>query len=136
MGGRDRATDCASVLNSNDRPARRSYCLPRRPRVINRTNMETDADCITMMRSHTARGMVDSQQWCIPMTPKAKRLTVSLDEGDYSALSAIARRNDASLSWVIRQAIHRFVQDDARQPASPRALQRKPHRTSPGESHS
>ena len=40
---------------------------------------------------------------------KSTRLTVSLEEQDYDALNAIALANDASLSWVIRQAIRQFV---------------------------
>lgn len=40
---------------------------------------------------------------------KAARLTVSLEELDYRALNEIARVCDASLSWVIRQAIRQFI---------------------------
>jgi predicted transcriptional regulator len=42
---------------------------------------------------------------------KATRLTVSLEEQDYQALNEIARERDASLSWVIRQAIRHFIND-------------------------
>lgn len=38
---------------------------------------------------------------------KATRLTVSLKEQDYQTLCQIARSRDASVSWVIRQAIRR-----------------------------
>ena len=34
------------------------------------------------------------------MAVKTKRLTVSIDDRDYEALDAIARRSDLSLSWV------------------------------------
>ena len=40
---------------------------------------------------------------------KTTRLTVSLEEQDYDALSKIALSRDVSLSWVIRQAIRQFV---------------------------
>ncbi|WP_457813139.1 ribbon-helix-helix protein, CopG family [Sinorhizobium meliloti] len=40
---------------------------------------------------------------------KTVRLTVSLDQKDYAAVAAVADQHDASLSWVIRQAIHNFV---------------------------
>ncbi len=50
---------------------------------------------------------------------KSTRLTVSLEAQDYDALNAIALANDASLSWVIRQAIRQFVdrskEDDEQQ---------------------
>ena len=39
---------------------------------------------------------------------KSTRLTVSLADQDYDALNAIAVANDASLSWVIRQAIRQY----------------------------
>lgn len=45
---------------------------------------------------------------------KATRLTVSLEEQDYRTLSEIAMARDASVSWVIRQAIRQFIE------ASPR----------------
>ena len=40
---------------------------------------------------------------------KATPLTVSLEENDYRALSEIALSRDASVSWVIRQAIRQFI---------------------------
>ena len=53
---------------------------------------------------------------------KTTRLTVSLDEADYAALDAIASKSDVSLSWVIRQAIHRFVQEYGAHPDLPLML--------------
>lgn len=41
---------------------------------------------------------------------KATRLTVSLEEQDYRILSEIALARDASVSWVIRQAIRQFIE--------------------------
>ena len=41
---------------------------------------------------------------------KAVRLTVSLEEQDYRALDKIARARDASISWVIRQAVRQFIE--------------------------
>jgi predicted transcriptional regulator len=58
---------------------------------------------------------------------KAVRLTVSLEEQDYRALSEIAQARDASLSWVIRQAIRQFVEtsgETAPQPFPPSGLSR------------
>jgi len=40
---------------------------------------------------------------------KATRLTVSLEEQDYRTLNEIAVARDASISWVIRQAIRQFI---------------------------
>ncbi|MBI1260579.1 MAG: ribbon-helix-helix protein, CopG family [Rhizobiales bacterium] len=42
---------------------------------------------------------------------KATRLTVSLEEQDYRMLNEIAVARDASLSWVIRQAIRQFIEN-------------------------
>ena len=41
---------------------------------------------------------------------KATRLTVSLEEQDYRTLTEIALARDASVSWVIRQAIRQFIE--------------------------
>ena len=41
---------------------------------------------------------------------KATRLTVSLEEQDYRTLTEIALAQDASVSWVIRQAIRQFIE--------------------------
>ena len=41
---------------------------------------------------------------------KATRLTVSLEEQDYRTLNEIALAQDASVSWVIRQAIRQFIE--------------------------
>ena len=48
---------------------------------------------------------------------KAIRLTVSLEEQDYRALNEIARVRDASLSWVIRQAIRQFIESSTDAPS-------------------
>ncbi len=45
---------------------------------------------------------------------KATRLTVSLEEQDYRALNEIALARDASMSWVIRQAIRQFIDSSGR----------------------
>ena len=41
---------------------------------------------------------------------KATRLTVSLEEQDYRTLNETALARDASVSWVIRQAIRQFIE--------------------------
>jgi predicted transcriptional regulator len=46
---------------------------------------------------------------------KPTRLTVSLEEQDYKVLNEIAVEQDASVSWVIRQAIRRFIEAAPRQ---------------------
>lgn len=55
---------------------------------------------------------------------KAVRLTVSLEELDYLAINEIARVRDASLSWVIRQAIRQFI--DSSSDVAPRSLPPRP----------
>ena len=50
---------------------------------------------------------------------KAARLTVSLEEQDYQALDKIARARDASISWVIRQAIRQFIETSTVSPPQP-----------------
>ena len=47
---------------------------------------------------------------------KATRLTVSLEEQDYRMLNEIAVARDASLSWVIRQAIRQFIENTPNPP--------------------
>ena len=59
---------------------------------------------------------------------KTTRLTVSLDEIDYAALNAIASQSDVSLSWIIRQAIHRFLHEHGAQPELPLALAEQPRK--------
>jgi hypothetical protein len=56
---------------------------------------------------------------------KATRLTVSLEEQDYRTLNEIALARDASISWVIRQAIRQFIETTPRpadQPSPPSSL--------------
>ena len=53
---------------------------------------------------------------------KTARLTVSLDDADYAALNALASKSDVSLSWVIRQAIQRFVREHGTQSELPLTL--------------
>lgn len=57
---------------------------------------------------------------------KSTRLTVSLDPKDHAALAALAAKSDVSLSWVVRQAIHRFIQQHQAQPELPLALPDEP----------
>ena len=47
---------------------------------------------------------------------------MSLDEADYAALNAMASRSDVSLSWVIRQAVQRFVREHGAEPELPLML--------------
>lgn len=43
------------------------------------------------------------------MKKKATRITVSFSEHEHAALEAIARREDASLSWVVRRAVSEYL---------------------------
>jgi hypothetical protein len=58
---------------------------------------------------------------------KATRLTVSLEAQDYRVLNEIALAQDASVSWVIRQAIRQFIDSkpDIRGRAAPVPNSRK-----------
>ncbi len=47
---------------------------------------------------------------------------MSLDDADYAALNALASKSDVSLSWVIRQAIQRFLREHGVQSQLPLAL--------------
>lgn len=40
---------------------------------------------------------------------KPRRLTISLDPGDYGQLVELAERDQRSLSWVIGQAVREFL---------------------------
>lgn len=57
---------------------------------------------------------------------KSTRLTVSLDPEDHAVLAAVAAKSDVSLSWVVRQAIHRFIQQRQAHPELPLALPDEP----------
>lgn len=46
------------------------------------------------------------------------RLTVSLTGSDYDALSALADKDDVSVSWVVRRAIDEYL-DNHRHEAEP-----------------
>jgi len=43
---------------------------------------------------------------------KEARLSVSLDDREYVELCALARRNDVSVAWMVRQAIHALIQQE------------------------
>ena len=57
---------------------------------------------------------------------KATRLTVSLEEQDYRTLNEIALARDASISWVIRQAIRQFIETTPQADRSAAAAQQPP----------
>jgi hypothetical protein len=50
---------------------------------------------------------------------KEARLSVSLDERVYAALRALAHRNDVSVAWMVRHAVHELIQHN-RKPELPR----------------
>ena len=71
--------------------------------------------CITSLQSDAAMDII-VQNLGGNMTGrprKATRLTVSLEEQDYRLLNEIAVARDASISWVIRQAIRQFIETTA-----------------------
>ena len=37
---------------------------------------------------------------------KEARISVSFDNGDYAILCALARRDDVSIAWIVRRAVH------------------------------
>jgi hypothetical protein len=41
---------------------------------------------------------------------KDARLSVSFDHRDYAALCALARRNDVSVAWMVRHAVHSLIE--------------------------
>ena len=64
---------------------------------------------------------------------KATRLTVSLEEQDYRTLSKIALARDASVSWVIRQAIRQFIETTPSRQHQPPAMFEGESHDAPGE---
>lgn len=55
------------------------------------------------------------------------RVTVSLTGKDYDILNALADKDDASLSWVVRRAIDEYLHNHRREvdPSLPAGGQRK-----------
>jgi hypothetical protein len=43
------------------------------------------------------------------------RLTVTLDESDYQKVCSLAGENDVSAAWVIRRAVHDYLERGASQ---------------------
>jgi Ribbon-helix-helix protein, copG family. len=41
------------------------------------------------------------------------RLTVTLDENDYQRVCSLADQNDVSAAWVIRRAVHDYLERGA-----------------------
>lgn len=56
------------------------------------------------------------------------RLTVSVTGRDYDALSALAEKDDVSVSWVVRRAIDEYL-DNHRDEAEPVLPLRVPQKT-------
>lgn len=40
---------------------------------------------------------------------KEARVSVSFEGGDYAALQALARRDDVSVAWMVRRAVHDLI---------------------------
>jgi len=56
------------------------------------------------------------------------RVTVSLTPGDYDTLNRLANRDDVSVSWVVRRAIHEYLRRHRRPAQAVRhpALKKRP----------
>jgi hypothetical protein len=50
---------------------------------------------------------------------KEARLSVSLDERDYAQLCAMARQQDVSVAWMVRQAVHAMIRQHQDATANP-----------------
>ena len=44
-----------------------------------------------------------------PSSRRSVRTSVILSEGQYARLNEIAAKSDVSVAWVIRQAVHQFL---------------------------
>ncbi|GLK71731.1 CopG family transcriptional regulator [Ancylobacter dichloromethanicus] len=65
-----------------------------------------------------------------PRTEKQPaRLTVTLDEQDYSAVCTLAAQNDVSAAWVIRRAVQQYLH-----PATSQAEMSAPQKHTRGQS--
>src|ERR1700674_2919260 len=51
---------------------------------------------------------------------KEARLSVSLDEREYAELCALAHRNDVSVAWMVRHAVHTLIQQHREQGRKPK----------------
>ena len=58
-----------------------------------------DASCCEMMKSAV-----------LSKNQNGPRMTVSLFERDFTALTRLAERRDVSISWIARQALSEFVE--------------------------
>jgi len=57
---------------------------------------------------------------------KSIRSSISLPEEDHMLLQAIADNNQVSLSWLVRKAVHNFLEDaDQMKLFSPRAAKKR-----------
>lgn len=43
---------------------------------------------------------------------KEARLSVSIDEREYAALCALARKRDVSVAWMVRRAVHTMIEHE------------------------
>ena len=50
---------------------------------------------------------------------KEARLSVSLDDRDYAELCALARCNDVSVAWMVRQAIYGLIRQEQHKTQNP-----------------
>ena len=87
---------------------------PRADRRLHRNGEEKlrDENCITLLQFDdvTARLIQRQEDRMADRPRKSTRLTVSLEDQDYDALTKIAVARDVSLSWVIRQAVRQFIE--------------------------
>jgi hypothetical protein len=55
--------------------------------------------------------MIDAQRCCVMQMPAPRkiRITVGLEQRDYDALTALAEREERSLSWMVAQAVKELL---------------------------
>jgi hypothetical protein len=51
---------------------------------------------------------------------KEARLSVSFDEREYAELCALARRNNVSVAWMVRHAVHTLMQENRERGRTPK----------------
>lgn len=62
------------------------------------------------------------------------RLTVSVTTSDYDALNALAKKDEVSVSWVVRRAVEEYLRGyrQESEPTLPQRVLRKPERPAAG----
>ena len=82
---------------------------------------EAQQDNLTVTANHVAAVDNEAPTPCIAAGRRTKpaRLTVNLDLPTYTSLVEVARREDVSVSWVVRRAIEALLDQDRTDPVGP-----------------